>query len=67
MLGTLDEWERGASSWYKPGQMEEFCRMSRGPRDGYILLGPQLAVDSLDAGCAVSGIRAAREVNEAPN
>jgi len=45
--------ERGASSWYKPGQMEEFWPHVARPEDGYILLVTTLAVDSLDAGCAV--------------
>ncbi len=62
-----DEWARGASSWYKPGQMSELWPHIARP-EGRV----HFAGDHTSAwirwmqGALESGNRAAREVNEAP-
>ena len=62
-----DEWARGASSWYRPGQMSELWPHV-GRSEGRV----HFAGDHTSAwirwmqGALYSGNRAAREVNEAP-
>jgi len=62
-----DEWERGASSWYKPGQMEEFWPHVARPEGRVHFAGDHTSPwIRWMQGALFSGIRAAREVNEAP-
>lgn len=61
-----DEWERGASSWYKPGQMEEFWPHVARPEGRVHFAGDHTSPwIRWMQGALFSGIRAAREVNEA--
>src|SRR5262245_49596912 len=63
-----DEWECGASSWYKPGQMEEFWPHVASPEGRVHFAGDHTSPwIRWMQGALFSGIRAAREVNEAPN
>ena len=63
-----DEWERGASSWYKPGQMEEFWPHVARPEGRVHFAGDHTSPwIRWMQGALFSGIRAAREVNEAAN
>jgi monoamine oxidase len=60
-----DEWERGASSWYKPGQMEEFWPYVARPEGRVHFAGDHTSPwIRWMQGALFSGIRAAREVNE---
>jgi Monoamine oxidase len=61
-----DEWERGASSWYKPGQMEEFWPHVARPEGRVHFAGDHTSPwIRWMQGALFSGIRAANEVNEA--
>jgi len=61
-----DEWERGASSWYKPGQMQEFWPHVAYPEGRVHFAGDHTSPwIRWMQGALFSGIRAAREVNEA--
>jgi monoamine oxidase len=63
-----DEWERGASSWYKPGQMQEFWPHVAYPEGRVHFAGDHTSPwIRWMQGALFSGIRTAREVNEAPN
>jgi len=60
-----DEWERGASSWYKPGQMQEFWPHVARPEGRVHFAGDHTSPwIRWMQGALFSGIRAAREVNE---
>ena len=62
-----DEWERGASSWYKPGQMQEYWPHVASPEGRVYFAGDHTSPwIRWMQGALFSGIRAAREVNEAP-
>lgn len=61
-----DEWERGASSWYKPGQMEEFWPHVARPEGRVHFAGDHTSPwIRWMQGALFSGMRAAREVNQA--
>ena len=61
-----DEWELGASSWYKPGQMQEFWPHVAYPEGRVHFAGDHTSPwIRWMQGALFSGIRAAREVNEA--
>ena len=61
-----DEWERGASSWYKPGQMQEFWPHVARPEGRVHFAGDHTSPwIRWMQGALFSGIRAAKEVNEA--
>jgi monoamine oxidase len=63
-----DEWERGASSWYRPGQMQEFWPHVARPEGRVHFAGDHTSPwIRWMQGALFSGLRAAREVNEAPN
>ena len=60
-----DEWERGASSWYKPGQMEELWPHIARPEGRVHFAGDHTSPwIRWMQGALFSGIRAAREVHE---
>src|SRR5215813_3777312 len=61
-----DEWERGASSWYQPGQMQEFWPHIARPEGRVHFAGDHTSpwIRSMQ-GALFSGIRSAREVNDA--
>jgi len=59
-----DEWERGASSWYRPGQMKEFWPHVARPEGRVHFAGDHTSpCIRCMQGALFSGIRAAREVN----
>src|SRR5215470_195676 len=61
-----DEWEHGASSWYKPGQMREFWPHVAYPEGRVHFAGDHTSPwIRWMQGALFSGMRAAREVNEA--
>jgi len=63
-----DEWERGASSWYKPGQMQEFWPHIARPEGRVHFAGDHTSPwIRWMQGALFSGIRAAREINAAPD
>src|SRR5215475_536817 len=62
-----DKWERGASSWYKPGQMQQFWPHVARPEGRVHFAGDHTSPwIRWMQGALFSGIRAAREVNDAP-
>jgi len=63
-----DEWERGASSWYKPGQMEEFWPHVARPEGRVHFAGDHTSPwIRWMQGALFSGIRAAKEIHEGGN
>ncbi len=66
-LWDEDPWARGASSWYKPGQMSELWPHRPGPEGRVHFAGDHTSAwIRWQQGALESGNRAAREVNDAP-